>query len=855
VAGKRGVERAVGGEEAGEAVGRGAVVVRKIAGDENLAVRLEREGAHAGVGAGGEKRGVDGAVGIEAGEIVAGDAVDGGRVEITADKHPAGRSGLDREAVGRVAGRAGIEGEVDRARGGEAGDAGTGLRIHRREISGDVEAAAEGRDDIHDGRTRAGADGVEGGVHREIREEADDAVGGETVERDKIAAEEDLAVGLESRSDDVGTGPGRGGEEIDRGDRAAGDRGDRGRAAATAAGKRHGGSGRVTRAAVGDGEAGDLAGGRVVNGRRRGGGREAAVGERDRRCRGVAGAAGRGVGEIERQIGFQAHDILRGRAAPVGEGAGDEEFAAGERDDAVDGAIGPVDAGDGRVAGTGRRDPGEAAGVGRGAADGVETTADECGAVALDGNTEDGAVDVGVEGGVVRAGGPEADEAVEGAAAVVGREGTADEPAGVGAVVGERVDRAVRSGAGDKRGVERTGGGETDEPVGDVGRAVVVSGECAADEHGAGGGAAGGAVERERADGAIETGALGERGVVGAVGVEAGDAVQAGGGDRVGREEAAEQDLAGNGVEGEARDGVVHALGRAGEKGGIEGAVGIEPADAIGGAAVVGGEGSADDELAVGGLADDGEDRAAGSAAGVEGGIEAAVGIEAGEVVAGDAVDPLEEAADDDLAVGLHEDGVDGEVDRGRERGIERAVGIVARETAVRGEAVDPDEVAGDEELVDGGGAVEGVGDDGVDVGKGVGLDVGIERRIELERAGIGRHRDGQPDQRGGGASRGVGDDHVVVVRVTLADGGEGERGSGGSRDGGGVREGVAVAPPLIGQGARPGRGHRKDSGLAGNRGHCGGRDRDGRRGGQSAARAGEHNQQSGQRTQTTKQR
>jgi hypothetical protein len=67
-----GVERAVD-VEAGDVVALGGADNRKGAGDDELAVGLAGDREHAAVGRGGGKRGVDRAVGVEAGEVGAGE--------------------------------------------------------------------------------------------------------------------------------------------------------------------------------------------------------------------------------------------------------------------------------------------------------------------------------------------------------------------------------------------------------------------------------------------------------------------------------------------------------------------------------------------------------------------------------------------------------------------------------------------------------------------------------------------------------------------------------------------------------------------------------------------------------------
>ena len=128
----------------------------------------------------------------------------------------------------------------------------------------------------------------------------------------------------------------------------------------------------------------------------------------------------------------------------------------------------------------------------------------------------------------------------------------------------------------------------------------------------------------------------------------------------------------------------------------------------------------------------------------VEGGVEGAVGVEAGEAGAVGAVGAVEAAADEEFAVGLLGEGEDvahaeggGVADAGGvEGGVEGAVGVEAHEAAAGGaivggeDAADVEFVAGDgEDLVDLGLAL-GVGEGG---GGGVEAGGGVEGAVRVE--------------------------------------------------------------------------------------------------------------------------
>ena len=141
------------------------------------------------------------------------------------------------------------------------------------------------------------------------------------------------------------------------------------------------------------------------------------------------------------------------------------------------------------------------------------------------------------------------------------------------------------------------------------------------------------------------------------------------GGAVVGGEIAADQDLA-VGLDGQGHDGVVEA--GAGVEGGIEGTVGVQAAQAVAGGAVEDGEGAADQDLAVG-LEGQGIDRVVGVGGGQEAGVDGPIGLQTGEVSARQQVDGGESSADHQLIVWLPGQHVDRTFEAGAdvEGGIE----------------------------------------------------------------------------------------------------------------------------------------------------------------------------------------
>ena len=186
-------------------------------------------------------------------------------------------------------------------------------------------------------------------------------------------------------------------------------------------------------------------------------------------------------------------------------------------------------------------------------------------------------------------------------------------------------------------------------------------------------------LQEEGVDGGVGVGV--ERAVERAVGIEtrdpAADARRGVADGLDGGKRAADDDLA-VGLDGDDVDGIV----RLGIELGIGVTVEVEPHEAgthsrLAAFGVERGEGAAGEHFAVT-LEREAED--GGVRAGVVGGVEGAVGVEARDVVAHDGADGAERAADDDLAVGLDHDRGDlrGEAaaDIGVERGVEGAVGV-----------------------------------------------------------------------------------------------------------------------------------------------------------------------------------
>ena len=446
------------------------------------------------------------------------------------------------------------------------------------------------------------------------------------------------------------------------------------------------------------------------------------------------GVGRRVVITINAAVGVEAGDVAAGGTADVGEGAAEEDFTIGLDGDSCDDVVG--DGREGRVDGAIEIETGYV--VAREAADDGEITADEGFAIGLDGVGEDAAVGGRVEGGVDRAVGVEAGEAVAGdrdggaAGAELG-EVAADDDFGVG-LSSESVDGAVAiSGEGGVKGAVDQDAGE--EGAGRRGSVVVGAedGEGAADDEGAVG------LDEQAVHVTVGVGI--ERAVEGAVGVETSESATGGNGaisDRLnGAKSAADHDLAVD-LDHDAVDGGVGL----GVELGIGVTVDIEAheAGANGGDAAFGverGKGATGDDFTVAlkGEAEDG-----GVGAGVVSGVEGAVGVEAGDVIANRGADRAEGAADDDLAVSLDDDGGDlrseAAGDVGVKRGVERAVGIEPSEAVARGGSGRVVGLKRGEETADKDLAV-GLERDGGDLVVGVGVEVEIEGTVGVETGDV----------------------------------------------------------------------------------------------------------------------
>ena len=212
---------------------------------------------------------------------------------------------------------------------------------------------------------------------------------------------------------------------------------------------------------------------------------------------------------------------------------------------------------------------------------------------------------------------------------------------------------------------------------------------------------------------------------------EPGDAVAgrcAGAAAADGREVAAGEHLAVS-FEREAPDDVV----RARIERDVDRSVGIDPADLAAWrgacAAAQAGEVAADQDLPVR-LKRDRIDVDA--RAGIEGRVERAVRVEPADAVArrrpGAAAEPDEDAADEDLAVRLHDDGMHVAVRSGIEERVDRAVGVQAPDITARcrpGAAAEAAEVAADQDLP------IGLQGQRVDRHSDAAGDAGVERRVD----------------------------------------------------------------------------------------------------------------------------
>ena len=125
----------------------------------------------------------------------------------------------------------------------------------------------------------------------------------------------------------------------------------------------------------------------------------------------------------------------------------------------------------------------------------------------------------------------------------------------------------------------------------------------------------------------------------------------------------------------------------AGVEGGIETAVGIEPHVPTDGRAIVGAQITTGVNFAAG-RQGQGVDPVVGSAARIEGGVERAIRIEASDTIARRAIDGGEKAAEQEPAIGLHAQSAHFRGERRREARIERAIGVEPRQRVAAGSIV-----------------------------------------------------------------------------------------------------------------------------------------------------------------------
>ena len=488
------------------------------------------------------------------------------------------------------------------------------------------------------------------------------------------------------------------------------------------------------------------------------------------------GCRGR-VRGIDGAIRVEAGEITPGEAADGGERTADDDLAVGLHEGDERTTFG-VDLERG-VEGAVSADPGEAIAEGprREAArlDCGEITAEDDLAVGLKREGGHGGVGRGREAGVERAVGVQARDVGplggDRAATPDGCELTADHDI---AVRSERDGDDVAAKVGVELRVEGAVGIEPGEAV--AGGGVFVAGRLERRKRAAENDLAV-ALHGERGHGVV--GIRIEFGIDGAVGVEAGDAIarrhDAGAGRLQGGEATRDHDLAiaDGGARG-AREIRGLELRNEGEDdavgvrvvGGVERAIGVEAGHVVagggGGAGLHGGEATADDEFAVG-LEREGihlRERAARDVR-VECKVEGSVGVEAGHAIArrrGGGTVGLEGgeiAADHDAAVGLEDQGADGAVGVGIKGGVDRAVGVEAGEiVADRGDTsagAERRELAGDEEFS------VGLGCQDIDVAIDVGIKaIGCRRALSKggngaqEESGNEQRAQGRPEKRSG---------------------------------------------------------------------------------------------------------
>src|SRR5262249_12230217 len=127
-------------------------------------------------------------------------------------------------------------------------------------------------------------------------------------------------------------------------------------------------------------------------------------------------------------------------------------------------------------------------------------------------------------------------------------------------------------------------------------------------------------------------------------------------------------------------------------------AVAVQPGDAIADSSVDGGEDTADQHPAIR-LQGHGIDANACSAHAVlEGGVEAAIVVEASDAIARYTVDRGEDAANENLAIGLFDKSQNRVIDSGGERRVEAAVAVEASDVEAA-DAVDEVELSTDQHL------------------------------------------------------------------------------------------------------------------------------------------------------------
>ena len=210
-----GVQGAIG-VEAGQPVGTGAVDARKVAADHQLPIGLHQQRLHGGVGADqAEEEGrVQGAVGVQAHDVLP-----RRHREAAGQEHLA--VGLHGHGQDRAAHRRGREGEVQRAVGVQPRHPAAGRAVDGGEAAADDHLAHVGGEERvgvgvqgHrvDGGVSAGADVQERGVERAIDVEAQHPAPGRAVVAGEGPHHHDLGVRLDRAGVDGVVGAGAQGE-------------------------------------------------------------------------------------------------------------------------------------------------------------------------------------------------------------------------------------------------------------------------------------------------------------------------------------------------------------------------------------------------------------------------------------------------------------------------------------------------------------------------------------------------------------------------------------------------------------------------------------------------------------------